>query len=137
MTDAPEAREVLPILFLGVDDRFTANENTRDLQVQGRTHDFRPGLAPKAFPMETQYTQAMRAGRHLDTGPYAPGAVREDKGVDDENRTGAEGDPKVLSALEPVSDSSGGSPTLQPENPETPAPVVKEQNEPPLTPTVI
>lgn len=136
MTDANEAREVLPIVFLGQDPRFVANPDTRDQQTLARTRDFRPGLNPQQHPMETQYSLAAKTGRHLDMGPHAPSAKREEL---EEQGTGDEtGGPKVSSATEPASGSSDDSRTGQPPtDPVPPVVVAKEKTEQTLTPPAI
>lgn len=132
MTDANEAREVLPILFLGRDPRFVQNPETRDDQVLGRTRDFRPGLHPQGRPFETQYTAASKAGRHLDMGPHAPGAKRDEEDVEEESG------PKGSPVTEPASGSGDASLTGQSQTtPETPVDAVKEKTNPLLTNPVI
>lgn len=156
MTDANEAREVLPILFLGQDPRFVEKPETREQQVLGRTRDFRPGLAPQAHPIETQYMAASRAGRPLDMGPHAPQAKNEDAeeaaalerykaalaaGLSDhearEEGWPSDSDPKVSSVTEAAPDSSGDSPTLKSDDSEVSAPAVRAKNDPQLIPPAI
>lgn len=125
MTDASpqgnEARDVLPIVFLGNDDRFKDN----DLQ---RSRDFRPHVLPADAPLP---------GRHLDNGPYSPAAKREQREREEEQESTETPGPKVSPATDPASGSDGASPTSPPASPADPASVEKEPTPPPLVPPLI
>lgn len=146
MTDASpqgnEARDVLPIVFLGNDDRFKDN----DLQ---RSRDFRPHVLPADAPLP---------GRYLDNGPYSPAAKREQREREEEEAiaryeaalaaglsdaeareegwpSGAS--PKASPATDPASGSDGASPTSPPASPADPASVEKESTPPPPPPPLV